>query len=352
MFAHVSHILSLTNIHRERLLPVPGRVLARKGQKVSPADIMAQATLAPEHVVLDIARGLGLSAKDADHHIQRKAGEDVGEGDVIAGPVGLARRVVRAPRTGKVIIAGDGQVLLQLESRPFELKAGLRGTVTDLIPDRGVIIETTGALIQGVWGNRRLDFGLLSVKLTSPDEELTTNQLDISMRGSVVLGGHCEDERVIRMADDLPLRGLILSSMSSALVPDALNARFPIILLEGFGRLPMNQAAFKLLSTSDRREITLQAGSWEGMVGSRPELIITLPAEQQQLHLSPDADQFRPGQQIRVLRAPHLGKTGELVSVMPELSLMPNGIRTAAASVRLLDEQIVTAPLVNLEVID
>jgi len=351
MFAHVSHILSLTNIHRERLLPMPGRVYARKGQKVSPADNMAQATLAPEHVVLDIARGLGLSAKDADQHIQRKAGEDVGEGDVIAGPVGLARRVVRAPRTGKVIIAGGGQVLLQLDNRPFELKAGLRGTVTDLITDRGVIIETTGALIQGVWGNGRLDFGLLSVKMTSPDDELTTKQLDISMRGSVVLGGYCEDTRVIRMAADLPLRGLILSSMDSALVTDALNAKCPIILLEGFGKLPMNQAAFKLLSTSDRREITLQAGSWDGMVGSRPELIITLPAEQQ-LRLSPDADQFRPGQQIRVLRAPHLGKTGELVSVIPELSLMPNGIRTAAASVRLLDEQIVTVPLVNLEVLD
>jgi hypothetical protein len=351
MFAHVSHILSLTSIRRERVLPVPGRVLARKGQKVSPADIVAQATLSPEHIVLDIARGLGLSIKDADQHIQRKAGEDVGEGDVIAGPVGLARRLVRAPRTGKVIIAGGGQVLLQLESRPFELRAGIGGTVTDLIPDRGVIIETTGALIQGVWGNRRLDFGLLSVKLTSPDDEFTISQLDISMRGAVVLGGYCADARVFRMADDLPLRGLILTSMSAALVPDALKVKCPIILLEGFGKLPMNQAAYKLLSTSDRREVTLQAGTWDGVVGSRPELIITLPSEQQLL-LSPDADQFRAGQQIRVLRAPHLGKTGVVVSVLPELSLMPSGIRTAAASVRLLDEQMVTVPLVNLEVLD
>lgn len=351
MFAHVSHVLSLTNIRRERMLPVPGRVLARKGQKVSPADIVAQATIAPEHIVLDIARGLGLSIKDADRYIQRKAGEDVGEGDVIAGPVGLARRVVRAPRTGKLVVIGDGQALLKLESRPFELKAGLNGTVTELIPDRGIVIETTGALIQGAWGNRRMDFGLLSVKLPSPDAEFSTSQLDISMRGAVVLGGYCEDARVLRMAEELPLRGLILSSMSAALVPDAINVKFPVILLEGFGKLVLNQAAFKLLSTSDRREIILQAGTWNGGAGSRPELIITLPSEQRLL-VSADADRFRSGQQIRVLRAPHQGKTGVLVSVLPELSVMPNGIRTAAASVRLLDEQMVTVPLVNLEVLD
>jgi hypothetical protein len=86
------------------LLPSAGRVLVRKGQVVNAVDVIATANLDPRHILLDVARGLGLPASKADEHIQRKPGEPVSAGDVLAGPVGWAKRVVRAPHAGVVVL--------------------------------------------------------------------------------------------------------------------------------------------------------------------------------------------------------------------------------------------------------
>ena len=125
MIAPVRHILPLTTIRRERVLPIPGKVVVRKGQKVGAADSVAEAKLNPEHLLLDVARGLRLSEEKADLAILCKPGEKVAEGDVLAGPVGFPKRVIRATKNGRVILTGGGQILLEVENRPFELKAAV-----------------------------------------------------------------------------------------------------------------------------------------------------------------------------------------------------------------------------------
>ena len=274
MLAPVTHVLPFTTIQRERSLPVPGRVLVRQGQRVDPSDAVAEATLTPEHLVLDIAKGLALPRDRADEQIQRKAGEQVSEGDVLAGPVGITRRVVRAPRAGRVLIAGNGQMLLQVESRPFQLRAGIPGIVVGLILERGVVIENKGALVQGVWGNGRIDYGSLHVLASRPDHALSPDQLDASLRGAVVFAGYCDQAEVLKTAAEAPLKGLILSSMASALIPVAARMPYPIVLIEGFGLLPMNSAAFNLLVSNDRREVALNAEPWDRFANRRPEVFI------------------------------------------------------------------------------
>ena len=351
MLAPVVHILPLTKIRRERMLPVPGKVLVRRGQKVGANDVVAEAKLNPEHLLLHFARGLGLSEDEADQYLQCKDGMQVSQGDVLAGPVGMTKRVVRAPRTGRVVVAGAGQILLELEIPPYELKAGLPGTVTGLVDDRGAVIENVGALIQGVWGNGRIDYGLMNSELKSPEDLFTPDRLDVSQRGSIILGGYCDDGDVLRSAANLPLRGLILSSLDSTLISLAERVRIPVIVIEGFGQQKMNPAAYNLLTTNERREVALNAQTWDPYRGTRPEVIIPLPANVDP-NLPQETVAFASGQQVRILRAPYIGSTASILELRPGMSTMPSGVMAASAEVQLGSGEKVVLPLANFEVIE
>jgi hypothetical protein len=331
-------------------MPAVGRIIARRGQQVNPSDIVAEALFRPEHILLDIALGLGLPAKEADHYIQRRAGDEVVEGDVIAGPVGIGRRVVRAPKPGTVVVAGEGQVLMELEGQFSELRAGYSGLVTEIVGDRGVIIETVGALIQGVWGNGRINFGLLNILAHSPDELVTADRMDVSLRGAVIMAGFCEDEKVLRSAEDLPIRGMILASMDSALTPVALEVNYPIVLIEGFGKLPMNQDAFTILSSSERREAALNAEPWDRIGNTRPEVVISA-SEVAFPEVTTDLVNYSIGQTVRVVSPPYKSMLGKLTSMSQSLSHLPSGLLARSADVLLVSGDSVKVPLANLEII-
>ncbi len=170
-----------------------------------------------------------------------------------------------------------------------------------MLPDRGVIIEAHGALVQGIWGNNQIDQGLLLVLAQSAGEALTRDRLDVSMRGAVILGGYCTDPEALKMANDLPLRGLILGGMSAGLIPLANKLVFPLIVLDGFGPAPMNNAAFKLLSTNDKTGNLFERPPWNLSDGERPEVIIPLPVEG---NLPKETDEYKPEQVVRIQGAP------------------------------------------------
>jgi hypothetical protein len=350
MPAPVLHVLPLATIIRERTLPVAGKVNVHVNQRVSPTDVIAEASFAREHVLLDVARTFGVTPAAADRLIKVNQGDRLQQGALVAESRGLIPRTIKAPRAGRVMVVGSGQVLMEVGDTRVELRAGLPGVVTHILPERGVVIRTAGALIQGVWGNGRIDNGLMVNLLEKPDDVLSPERLDVSLRGSVILGGHVRDAETLRAAAELPVRGLILSSLLSPLIVPAYQMRYPILVTDGFGAMPMNSATFRLLTTNNKREVTVNAEHFDRYSGNRPEVIIPLPVSTE----PPEPNSFETftvGQTVHLRRPPHAGAIGTLSNLPVGLSVLPSGLRAPAAEVKLEDGETVLVPLVNLEVV-
>lgn len=350
MLAPVNHILPLTTVERERVLPIAGNVLAKLNQNVTPTDVIAEATWSREHVLIDVSRTLGISPNAADRLIRVKENDKVSKGTEIAVSKGIIPRTLRAPRDGRVVAAGGGQVLMETGDTAIQLKAGLPGIIIQIIPNRGALIRTVGALIQGSWGNGRIDTGLLLNLTEKPDDVLIASRLDVSLRGSIILAGLVRDADTLHAAAELPVRGLILSSISPALLPAAGQMQYPIVAIDGFGKFPMNSAAYKLLTSNTKREATINAEAFNRYTGARPEVIIPLPVSQEP-PLPEDIATLEPGQTVRMRRAPHAGAIGTLTKLRPGLSTLPSGLRAQAATVKLENGEQIIVPLVNLEIV-
>ncbi len=345
-----THFLPLTLVRRSRLLPAAGKVLVHPGQKVNTSDVIAESRQVGQHTQIDVRRALGINrVEQIEALIEPKVGDKLKKDDIIAQSGGLFPRALRSPVEGEVVSISGGRVLIKSPGVVFQLTAGFSGTVTDVTPDYGATIETSAALIQGIWGNDRYDQGLLLLVCRAADEELTKERMDVSMRGAVVVGGYCCQEDVLRMGAEMPLRGLILSSISAELLPVAASQPYPVVIIEGIGRLPFNSVAFKILTTNDRRDTCLKASPNQPFTGERPEVIIPLPPNAE---LPNTLTEYKTGKVVRILGAPYASQIGTLVQVKPGLTRLPNGVGAACAEVRLENNSSVIVPLANLDVLD
>ena len=342
-------ILPLGTITRVRTLPFPGRVLVREGQRVSPADIIAETSISRKHFVFDLADKLQQPAEKVDGFLRVKRGQKISKGELLAETSGIFGREVTSPINGRIAAIGGGKLVIETARSGIEVRSGLEGLVIEVIENRGAVIRASGALVQGVWGNGKSDSGVLLSLISKPDDVLEASQLDVSLRGSVILAGHVADAGTLKSAADLPVRGLVLSSMSPTLVSVARQAPYPILLLDGFGRRAMNETAYKLLSTNIKRDVSVNAEVPNKRMGIVPELFLTLPFSQEPAD-APVFENFEVGQTVKVISLIYPGRVGKIVQLPDDLLLLPNGVRARSAKVQLDADEIIV-PLSNLEVL-
>jgi hypothetical protein len=71
--------------------------------------------------------------------------------------------------------------------------------------------------VQGVWGNGRIDNGLMVSLLEKPDDILTADRLDVSLRGSVIWAAMYAMQRRYASQQNYPYAVLVISSLTSPL---------------------------------------------------------------------------------------------------------------------------------------
>ena len=248
----------------------------------------------------------------------------------------------------EVFVISGSQVILRILTDPEPLYAGFEAIVTELLPEQGAILENNGVLVQGAWGNQRIGSGLLLSSIDSPEQELTKNQLKIHLRGSILLGGYCNDPETLKLASDLPLKGLILSGMHPDLIPDAYKMQIPIILLEGFSPSPMNLRAFNLLKSNEKRDTTINS-VFKKELDEKPEIIIPVSTE----GLLPSENiTIKPGLVVRVNNGEHKGRAANIERIIRGKVNLENGIKTICALVTFNEEEQARIPLANLDILE
>ncbi len=346
----VTHILPLALIRRRQVLPFPGRVLVNHGQKVNATDVVADARQPGNHFLVDVRRELGLARLDeAEKLINHTPGDRIEQGEVLAQTGGLFAQSLRSPATGTIVTISAARIMIETEGTTVLVRAGVSGTVREVIEKFGAVVETSGALIQGRIGNGQVDQGMLLIAARTPLDELAASRMDVSMRGAVLVGGYCVQADALKAAGELSLRGLILSSISPELLPLVKQAEFPILVVEGYGKLPFCQEAFQIFTTNEKRDVSVNAAVFDAFTGVRPEMVVNLPGIGE---LANDVAEFSAGQIVRILTVPYASQTGTLVQVRPGKTRLDNGIHVPAGDVRLENNEVVSIPLANLDVLE
>ena len=197
-------ITASTTVRKERRLPLRGSVNCRIGDVVQRHDVVASTELPGNVSTVNLVNRLGVTPGELQRYLLVKEGDSVSAGQPIAETQPLIKwfkTMVTSGIEGKVetISSVTGQVMLREPPSPVEVRAYVDGTVADVIESEGVVVETSGAFIQGIFGVGGECWGPLKLMTDSPETPLKTSDIDDDCRGQILIaGGLIEREAVDR----------------------------------------------------------------------------------------------------------------------------------------------------------
>lgn len=355
-------------LRKSRMLPVPGEVLVEEGEEVDFDTVVALMKTKGDPHIIKAALLLRVEPNDLQKYMIKSIGEDVREGEIIAQYItffGLINRVVKSPIDGTIENVGaSGWVTVRTHPTSVDVKAYISGKVVEVVPNIGVVIEENAALIQGIFGMGGESHGRLKLLVDSPDEILTAEMIVSEDRGEIIVGGSYITLEAIRKAIEKEIAGIVVGGfdgidltkflgyeMGIAITGEE-NIGTTLIVTEGFGEMAMSPRVFNLLKRFEGSMTSINGATQIRAGVIRPELII--PHE---LVVDGDAGEelsggIRPGTPIRIIRNPHFGSLGKVISLPVGLQVIETESRVRVVEVELEDGSSLTVPRANIEIIE
>ena len=358
--------------HRaRRLLPIRGDVLVKTGDRVSAQQIVAQTFTPGDVMPLNIANLLSLPPADVPDCMLKKVGDRIAIGDPLArtkGIFGKFRNEYASKVAGTIesISSVTGQLILRGEPQPLQVEAFLAGTVVEIIPDEGCVIEAEVTLIQGIFGIGGETYGPIRLACASHDQELTGDLILPDMKGCVVIGGARIDMDAIQRArqvgvsavvtgglDDKDLEELLGYNLGVAITGSE-HVGLTLIVTEGFGEIAMAERTFKLLASRQGDQAAVNGATQIRAGVMRPEIVIPL-SERELSHERESVDAvgyLELGKPVRIIRDPYFGLIGSVSDLPPELRVLASGSKARVLEVKLDSGENVIIPRANVELIE
>lgn len=364
-----------TVLRKRRLLPIPGTVTAKIGDRVQAGTVVAQTELPGKVHVVNVANLLGATADEIRDYMVKREGETIARDEVIAENKPLIKwfkTEVRSPIQGTVdsVSTVTGQVLLREPARSLDLLAYVDGTVVDVHPGQGVTVETDCSLVQGIFGIGGETWGELVLAVKGPDEQLTPGHLNPSMKGKVVVGGSFLGSDVMAKAKEIGVAGLVVGGIHDkdlrallgydlgVAITGTERVGFTLILTEGFGIIPMAAKTYGLLSKHVGHKTCISGATQIRAGVMRPEIIIPrsaqtpAPAKEEPGHGEEERTGLRIGDQVRIIRDPLFGRIGQVRSLPTDLRQIETESHVRVLEVEFSDGAAVVIPRANVEIIE
>lgn len=358
-----------TKVRKTRRLPLKGEVLVNVGDRVGAEDVVARTQIPGIIHTIKAAEMLGLEPQEAVAALKVAQGDRVEAGQLIAESrsfFGLIRSECRSPVSGTVelISPATGHVGVRLTPAPVEVTAYVDGTVCEVLPDEGVVVETFGAFIQGIFGVGGERTGVLALPCESPYESLTEDVITEAHAGAVLAGGAGVSVGALRKAASVGARGVVAGAVVDTDLTGYLghdigvaitgheDIPITIILTEGFGSIRMARRTFELLKSLEGRKVSINGATQIRAGVIRPEIIAPLETGAESSSGAPDSQILDIGSSIRVIREPFFGELGTVAGLPPEPVEIESGAVVRVLEAELASGARVVVPRANVEIIE
>lgn len=358
-------------IRVRRVLPIPGEVTVKVGQRVGARDVVAQTFMPGDVTPVNLANLLSLPPSDVAECMLKKEGERVAVGEPMArtrGIFGMFKTTLTAKTAGTLEAVSEitGQVMIRGEPIPVQVLSYLAGEVVEVIPREGVIVQADVTFVQGIFGICGETCGPIKMACKSHDEELHEDLIKPDMKGCVVVGGARMTAEAVKKAvkvgaaavvsggiDDQDLKDFLGYDLGVAITGSE-KVGITLIITEGFGEISMAERTFKLLASRVGDEASVSGATQIRAGVMRPEIIVPLRQQVRAGEAAPrlSSGELKIGTPVRVIRDPHFGLIGTVNALPPEPQALGSGSKARVLEVKFETGESVVVPRANVELIE
>ena len=365
-------ISAQTIVRSERRLPLMGDVLVEVGNQISAEDIVAQTDLPGNVQMIHAANLMGTSPSSVGRFMLKKVGDPVEQEEIIAqsnGLFGLFKSEVKSPISGTIENISDvtGQVVIREPSTPVQTWGYIDGQVIEVMENEGVVIETWGTLIQGIFGIGGETVGQLQTIVSSPNQPLTPELIQTDHEGQILVGGSTVDRQTVEFAIDKGVKGIVCGGIDDrelyqllgyelgVAITGSENIGLTLMITEGFGQISMARQTFDLLLHRQGMKASLNGTTQIRAGVQRPEIVIPLEKDS---NSSLDKDRviipsaLDVGTQVRLIRSPYFGQLGEVTKLLVEPQSLETEAHVRVLEVQLHNQERIVLPRANVEIVE
>ena len=361
-----------TTIRRTRRLPLKGEVIVQQGDLVGPDTVVARALLPGLMQSVKAAAQLGIDGDELGKLLKVREGDPIEKGQILAESKSFFGKrfnaTVKSPTDGTVelISSVTGNIGIRQAPLPIEKTAYVTGRIAEIMPGEGVIVETEGAEIQGIFGVGGERVGEIKVVSTSPESDLTESDITPALAGKIIIGGANVSGAALQKAAEMGIKGIVVGGIIDrdlitflgydigVAITGHENISITLVITEGFGTIAMAHRTFALLKSLEGKSASINGATQIRAGVIRPEVVVPLAASfsGSGVKNAPEAGALNLGTPIRIIREPYFGALATVTALPPQLTVVDSGASVRVLDAALADGRVVTVPRANVEIME